>query len=332
MAKRRRSSAQKAAFKKMIAALHAKRRGRGRGKVARRARRSGKRRMTKAVRRMGHKRRGRRSARRSMHVRHVSVPRHTVVKVYRSKRRAKRRAKHYGKAVKSIKINPGRRRRHSRRRHARRNPAFSLKREGSMFVGGLTHFLSNLKASAKGIGGFASIGAGAIGGVFAGTFLAGITVPQITKFLPGFVTSPIGARLLAFMNSYLGGYLLSRFAPGLSDRTRRGILAGATAAALIETVRPGTIKEGIAMIPGVGDAIASKLNDYEMALAGDVMALSGRAGGADDGNVYPAWSGGRDLGAYSLGAYGLGAYGLGNPQSPEMALSCGFDSAGNPID
>src|SRR5204862_8153311 len=136
---------------------------------------------------------------------------------------------------------------------------------------------------------------------------AGITGPQITKFLPGFVASPIGARLLAFLNSYLGGYLLSRFAPGLSDRTRRGILAGATAAALIETVRPGTIKEGIAMIPGVGDAIASKLSDYEMALAGDVqMALSGRAGGADDGNVYPAWSGGRDLGAYSLGAYGLG--------------------------
>lgn len=239
-----RSAAQKAATKRMLAANRASRSGskksakRGKRSVAAKAKRSAR----KA-------RKGRNRVRNVVTSAGATV---IVRKAPRGKVRRYRKVSRFP-SVTRFAVNPG-------------------------FVGGITSLPANLKATWKGgIRSIAMAGLGAGGSIFAGTLLARLTTPLVMKFAPQVVRNPIGARLLGALNYYGAAYLLARFLPGIDSSTRRAILTGGAAAAVLEAIKPGVVRGTAASLPLVGplfgdtlSGIGDDLGQYvETMLSGD---------------------------------------------------------------
>jgi hypothetical protein len=293
MAKKKRSAAQKAATAKLVALNRAKRKG-SKPRTSRKAKASKPRKTSK--RRKGSKRKASKKLVRSMT---VSVPKGRVNVKIRRVRRAKRKAhKRRGKIVRTIAL----------------NPALSLKG----FLAPITGVVANLKASMSSAAGIAGVAGGAIGAVAGGTLLARTTMPLAMKLAPGFATSPMGARALAVLNYYGAGFLLARFLP-VSDKIKRGILAGAVAAAVIEVIRPGTVQGAVAKVPFIGPLVAGNLAGIEPELGSYVeQAMSGLGLTTNEaGGAMGAYELGDDMGAYELGDDGLEGLGCA-PAAQEL--------------
>ncbi len=295
VAKKHRSAAQKAAFKKMIAANRSKRSGK---RKARRAH--------KAHRAVKHAKRSVRRARRSRRAARPVVVQTKRIFVRRSRKSRGRR---------KVRVEMRRVKRKSRR--ARRggslfralsvNPAGILK----AYTGSITGVVSNLKQSISSASGLAGLAGGAIGAVAGGTLLARLTMPLAIKFAPTFAASPTGARVLSFANYSIAGFVLAKLLP-VNEKIKRGILAGAVAAALVEVIRPGSVQKVVAMVPIVGPMIAGNLGGIEPEL-GDYIeqAMNGLNGQNSDFGGAALVSNQGSMGAYDLGAYALGAYDVG---------------------
>ncbi len=248
----------------------AKRRGKAAAATPkrRRARRSRKSRL-KVKRAKSTKRRSRRRSRaRRAHVKNVVASAGTRVivrKVRRGKVRSARRRS--GRKVGTVGVNAG---------------TLSL-------TGGLTHFLANAKATAKdGVKGFAFALAGAGVSVAGGAFTSQVTSNIIGRFAPSLLSNPVVARLLGAVNYYLPGWAAAKYVPGLSGKSRRAMLTGAAAAAIVEIVRPGSVRGVLSQIPVVGGLLAG-VEDSASDLGAYVgYALNGEGGGEGYGGVYDA--------------------------------------------
>lgn len=239
MAKRRKKS--KASREKRIA----KRR-------ARRASRKGK--MPAGLRAYWAKRKSKGSVRRKSRRR----SRKARLKVRRSRRRsrARRHVKNVvaskGTRVVVRKVRRGRVR-HARKRSGRRVGVVGVNAGALTLTGGLTNFLGNAKATMKdGVKGFAFAFGGAAVSVAGGAFASQVTGNILARFAPGLLGNPIVSRLLGAVNYYLPGWAASRFIPGLSGKSRRAMLTGAAAAAILEVVRPGMIRGALQQVPVIG--------------------------------------------------------------------------------
>ncbi len=296
--KKHRSAAQRAATKRMLAANRAKRAGR----VAKRRTKRSKRVARVTVRKV------RRSKRR--------VARVSVRRVRRSRRRAR------------VHVKARRARRSSRRaRRARRsfigrvsiNPALSLKG----FIAPVTGVIGNLKDSLKSVSGIAGLAGGAIGAIAGGTIIARSVMPLALRFAPTIAGSPMGARAISVLCYYGAGYLLARFLP-VNEKVKKGILAGAVAASIIEVIRPGSVQKAVAMVPIVGPMIAGNLGGIEPEL-GDYIdrALNGQ-NSLYGGAAYAL--GNTTFGETTFGEYsvnGLGEYSINGLGEYEMnGLGC----------
>lgn len=292
MAKKKRTAAQKRATAKMLAANRARRTGRKASKprAARKARASKPRKARKSSRR----------ARKS------SAP--IIRTVYVSKRKDKRKVKLQIRRTKR-KARRSRRARGSLLRTISLNPALSIK----AFIAPVTGVIGNLKSSVSSAAGIAGIAGGAVGAIAGGTLLARVTMPLAMKVAPGFAVSPMGARVLAVLNYYGAGFLLAKFLP-VNDRIKRGILAGAVVAAVVEVVRPGTVQNLVSKVPVVGPIVAGNLGGIEPELGAYLDTAMNGLGMSNN-----------DVGgsSFNLGAYELGAYesvdGLGcSPSAQEL--------------
>lgn len=231
-ARKGRSAAQKAATKRMLAANRA---ARGGVKKSRRGRRSVKAKI-KRSRKKGRAR-----------TRNVVTSAGATVIVRKAPRGKVRRYRHASRfpSVKRFAVNPG-------------------------FFGGITSLPDNLKATWKGgVRSIAMAGLGAGGSIFAGTLLARLTTPLVAKFAPSVIANPMGARLLGALNYYGAAYLLARFLPGVDASTRRAILTGGAAAAVLEAIKPGVVRGTAASLPVIGplfgdtlSGIGDDLGDY----------------------------------------------------------------------
>lgn len=242
MAKKKRTAAQKAATKKMIAANK-----RSRSKSSTKARKARK------VRTVAKKaaKRTRRARKAKIHTRTVIVPKKgkARVKIYKAKR-IKRR----GSKRKSFpKVSSLKRRKPSK--IVRVNPAFTVKG----IVAPIKNFTDNLKASMGSFTGVAAMAGGAIGSVMGGTIVKRVLTDAASRIAPGFVAGPIGSRLIPFLSYYLTGFAIAKFVP-MKDKTRKAVLAGAVTAGVMEAIRPGLVQETIARVPVVGPIVAGKMS------------------------------------------------------------------------
>lgn len=308
MAKKRRSAAQKAATAKMLRANKARRSSKK--SVSRKARKS--RRPVKAAtsRKSRKSRKSRRVATvaRKATIRRIYVGktkgRKVKLEIRRVKRKSRRKSRARGSLLRTISL----------------NPALSIK----AFIAPVTGVVANLKASMSSAAGIAGMAGGAIGAVAGGTLLARVTMPLALRFAPSFAASPMGARAIAALNYYGAAFLLAKFLP-VSDKIKRGILAGGVAAAVIEVVRPGTVQQAVVMVPIIGPLIAGNLGGIEPDLAGYVDDAIGRLGSAnanDGAAAIVAGMAGYDLGGYDLGAYdvsgGMSGLGCDSPAAQEL--------------
>jgi hypothetical protein len=141
---------------------------------------------------------------------------------------------------------------HKRRARKARNPgvkAFAMK-----LLGGFTHLKENLhdtfvRGGVKGA--LAAVG-GAAGAVTAGAIVARGTTPLLGMVAPNLLRNTVVQRVLGAANYYLAGWALAKYTPGLSPRVRRGMLTGATVAAIVEGLKPGMVHEQFAKLPVVG--------------------------------------------------------------------------------
>lgn len=239
MAKRRKKS--KASREKRIA----KRR-------ARRAARKGK--MPAGLRAYWAKRKSKGSVRRKSRRR----SRKARLKVRRSRRRsrARRHVKNVvaskGTRVVVRKVRRGRVR-YAKKRSGRRVGVVGVNAGSLSLVGGFTQFLPNIKATLKdGVKGFAFAFGGAAVSVAGGAFTSQVTGNLLAKFMPSLLSNPVVSRLLGAVNYYLPGWAASKFIPGISGKSRRAMLTGAAAAAILEVVRPGMIRGALQQVPVVG--------------------------------------------------------------------------------
>lgn len=178
----------------------------------------------------------------------------------------------------------------AQRRRARRVGVVGVNAGALTLQGGLTNFIGNAKATMKdGVKGFAFAFAGAGGAVAGGAFMSRITYGLVAKVAPSMLQNPIVSRLLAGVNYYLPGWALATFIPGLSGKSRRAMLTGAAAAALMEVVRPGVIRNVMVQVPVIGGLMgtaedsADDLGAYiSYALSGDNNMSSNYAGSQDD--------------------------------------------------
>ncbi len=175
--------------------------------------------------------------------------------------------------------------------------------------------VANLKASLTSATGIASVAGGAIGAVAGGTLMARVTMPLALRFFPTFAASPMGARALAVFNYYGAGYLLARFLP-VNERIKRGILAGAVVASVVEVIRPGSVQMIVAKVPVVGPMIAGNLGGIEPELGAYIeTALNGLGLSTNESGALSGY----ELGAYerSLGAYEMDGLGC-TPSAQEL--------------
>lgn len=196
--------------------------------------------------------------------RHRRASRKSRMKVKRHRRRAKARnpggLSLFAAPTKHRRSRRHRKHRaHKRRARKARNPgvkAFAMK-----LLGGFTHLKENLhdtfvKGGVKGA--LAAVG-GAAGAVTAGALVARGTTPLIGMVAPNLLRNAMVMRVLGAANYYLAGWALAKFTPGLSPRTRRGMLTGATVAAIVEGIKPGMVHEQFAKLPVVGKFFAHTL-------------------------------------------------------------------------
>lgn len=239
MAKRRKKS--KASREKRIA----KRR-------ARRASRKGK--MPAGLRAYWAKRKSKGSVRRKSRRR----SRKARLKVRRSRRRSRAR-RHVKNVVASTgtrvvvrKVRRGRMR-YAKKRSGRRVGVVGVNAGSLTLAGGFTNFLANAKATMNdGVKGFAFAFGGAAVSVAGGAFTSQVTGNLLARFAPGLLGNPILSRVLGAVNYYLPGWAASRFIPGLSGKSRRAMLTGAAAAAILEVVKPGMIRGALQQVPVIG--------------------------------------------------------------------------------
>lgn len=227
---------------------------RGHGKVTRKARRSHKR----GVRSM--KRRSRRRAkvkahRRARRTRTVTMPKGSTVIVRRRGRKGRK-----GRRVARVKVNAG----------------------SITLMNTVTGFGHNLSATAKGgVRAWLAAAAGAGASVIGGTFASRITGNLLGRFAPGLLTNPVAARGIGALNYLLPAWLLAKYGPGMSGKTRRAIQAGGMAAAIVEAIRPGMVRSALASIPGVGAVFGPTLSGLADGM-GDYLAFGLNGLGTDD--------------------------------------------------
>jgi hypothetical protein len=181
--------------------------------------------------------------------------------IKRRKSRARRSRRHVG--IKNVvasrgtkvvvrKVRRGRVR-YAKKRSGRRVGVVGVNAGSLTLAGGLTNFIGNAKATMKdGVNGFAFAFGGAAVSVAGGAFTSQVTGNLLARFAPGLLGNPILSRLLGAVNYYLPGWAASKFIPGLSGKSRRAMLTGAAAAALLEVVRPGMIRGALQQVPVIG--------------------------------------------------------------------------------
>ena len=211
-----------------LRAYWAKRKSRSGGKVRRKSRRRSRKARLHVKRRKSRARRSRRHS----GIKNVVASRGTKVVVRKVRRgRVRYAKKRSGRRVGVVGVNAG---------------SLSL-------TGGLTNFLGNAKATMKdGVKGFAFAFGGAAVSVAGGAFTSQVTGNLLARFAPSLLGNPILSRLLGAVNYYLPGWAASKFIPGLSGKSRRAMLTGAAAAALLEVVRPGMIRGALQQVPVIG--------------------------------------------------------------------------------
>jgi len=285
--KAKRSPAQRAATKRMLAANKSKRTVK---RVARKARKASKASKPTATKRR--KRRASASASRAPAlVRRVYVTptpkgqkrRKLRVEVRSAKRTKRRKSRGRGRLIRTLRV----------------NPAFSMSGVLAPITGVMRNFQDSIKSGA----GIAGIAGGAIGAVAGGTLLARLVMPRALRLMPAIAGTPLGARAISATLYYGAGFLLAKFLP-VNDKIKRGILAGAVAAAIIEVIRPGTVQRMVAIVPGVGPLIAGNLGGIEPELGDYVEEVLAGLGtdAADDGGA--ALVSGYELDGYELDGLG----------------------------
>lgn len=162
------------------------------------------------------------------------------------------------------------------RRSARRVGTVGVNAGALSLTGGITDFFGNAKATMKdGVKGFAFAFGGAAGAVAGGAFMSRLTNGVVGQFAPSLLSNPIVARLLGAVNYYLPGWALSKFVPGLSGKSRRAMLTGAAAAALVEVIRPGMIRNLMVRVPVIGGLMGMAEDQADGVGAYVAYALSG---------------------------------------------------------
>lgn len=241
-------------------------------------------------------------------------------RLHRKRAKSRRRARKTAVAI-AVAPNPVRRSRRHRRRamhHKRRHRRSRVGiNPGALTLGGgLSGFVANLKSTflSGGVKGFAAAAAGAGGAVFAGTMVARVTTPVIAKFAPSLLSNPVIPRLLGAAHYYVTGWALAKYTPGISPRTRRAMLTGATAAAVLEAIKPGVVRDTAARLPVVGglfgntlSGLADGMGDYvQFALSGNGADGAGHVGEGVSDYVALGDSDANDGGAAD--AVGMGEY------------------------
>ena len=266
---------------------------------ARRATRKGKqpsglraywaKRKAKASGRVSKRRSKRRSRKARLHVKRARKTRKSRNRIRRA-RRIKNVYASPGTTVAVRKVRSGRVRRSSRKykRSARRVGVVGVNAGSLSLTGGVLNFVGNAKATMKdGVKGFAFAFGGAAVSVAGGAFTSQVTGNLLARFAPALLRNPIASRLLGAVNYYLPGWAASKFIPGLSGKSRRAMLTGAVAAALLEVVRPGMIRGALQRVPVIGglmDAAEDQASDLG-AYVGYALNGDGANGAAD---MYPA--------------------------------------------
>lgn len=181
------------------------------------------------------------------------------VRMKRRKAKARRRIRNVyaskGARVIVRRVARGRVRKSSRvvKRRARRVGVVGVNAGALTLTGGITSFLANAKATMQdGVKGFAFAFGGAAVSVAGGAFTSQVTGNLLARFAPSLLTNPTVSRLLSAVNYYLPGWAASRFIPGLSGKSRRAMLTGAAAAAILEVVKPGMIRGVLQQVPVIG--------------------------------------------------------------------------------
>jgi hypothetical protein len=227
-----------------------------------------------AGKRGGKAKRSRPSRKARMHVKRAKVRR--------------RRARASSVVAVAVAPNPRRRRKsHKARAHkrSRRRSRVGVNPGALSLSSGLTGIMSNVKATFMhgGLKGFAAAAAGAGGAVFAGTIVSRTTTPLLMKLAPSLAMNPIIARLLGAANYYLAGWALAKWTPGISPRTRRGMLTGAALAAIVEAAKPGAVRQAAASLPIVGGVFGGTLSGLADGM-GDYVSFALSDLGGDDGD------------------------------------------------
>lgn len=251
-----RKAARKGKMPPGLAAWHAKNRG---GKVARKARRSKRRGARSAKRRS--RRRSRARSRRRMHAL-ATVP-----------RRIRRRRKGKSRASR-------RRARRAKRRSVRSNAGAAL-----TLFSPFTSPVESVKDVIKGgLGGIAAAAGGASVAVVGGAFVSRITNGLLARFAPALLTNPVAARGVGALNFLLPAWAVAKWAPGISGRVRRGMLTGAAAAALVEAIRPGLVRDTFARLPIIGGVFGPSLSGFADTM-GDYLAFGMSGANSNNGGA-----------------------------------------------
>lgn len=233
--------------------------------------------------------RARRSRRSRLKVKRSKVRRRSPRIRARRRRAARRHVKNVvasrGTRVVVRKVARGRVR-HARKRSGRRVGVVGVNAGSLSLTGGITGFVGNAKATMNdGVKGFAFAFGGAAASVVGGGFASQVTGNLLAKFAPSLLSNPIVQRLVGAVNYYLPGWAASKFIPGLSGKSRRAMLTGAAAAALIEVVRPGLMRKTMARVPVVGQFLSGMEDQAEDLGAYVGYALNGNENN-HDGQAY----------------------------------------------
>lgn len=219
--------------------------------------------------------------------------------------------------VRRVKVGAVRKPSRKQRRRAKRVGVVGVNAGALSLTGGITGFLENAKATMKdGVKGFAFAFGGAAVSVAGGAFTSQITGNIIGRFAPSLLTNPIVSRILGAVNYYLPGWAAAKFIPGLSGKSRRAMLTGAAAAALLEVVKPGMIRGALQRVPVIG-GLMGMAEDQAADLGAYVgYALSG-TGDSHAGGVVADDT--RDLSDYVLTGGSDAAHNMGVADYVEMA-------------
>ncbi len=234
---------------------------RGGGKVARKARRSHKRGARSMKRRSRRRAKVRSVRRRARRTRTVVMPKGSTVVVKRRGRKGRK-----ARRVARVKVNAG----------------------SVTLLNTVTGFHHNLSATVKGgARAWLAAAAGAGVSVIGGTFASRLTGNLLARFAPSLLSNQMAMRGVGALNYLLPAWAAAKYVPGLSGKTRRAIQAGGMAAAIIEAIRPGMVRNALANLPVVGGAfgptlsgLADGMGDYVALGLGESKSGSSNRGGA----------------------------------------------------